>query len=139
MYSSKSVPDSTSSPVNRVSSLSPDYYGLVRFLMEPFLEEPASLKVDCEVLPTNRLVWIRLAFEGADKGRVFGRGGRNIQAIRSVLEATAQTVGQLVSLDIYGGQPSSRESLPPPQAPAPKSRTLPSPPRPSNSPRLRSQ
>jgi predicted RNA-binding protein YlqC (UPF0109 family) len=106
--------------------------------MQPFLEEPSSLKVDCEVFPSNGSVWIRLAFEGADKGRVFGRGGRNIQAIRTVLEATAQYAGQLVNLDIYGGQPSGRESFPPPQTPTPKSRSSP-PPRPSNSPRLRSR
>lgn len=35
------------------------------------------------------------------KGRVYGRGGRNIQAVRTVLAALAQTAGQSVHLEIY--------------------------------------
>lgn len=81
---------------------SPNYVELVRFLLQPFLDAPDSLIVDCEVLPSKSRVWIRLAFEGTDKGRVYGRGGRNLQAIRAVLAASAQAVGQSVYLDIYG-------------------------------------
>lgn len=80
---------------------SPDYVSLVRFLVEPFLELPESLSIDCETLHAKQRVWIRLAFEGADKGRVFGRGGRNIQAIRTVIQAVAQAAGQFAHLDIY--------------------------------------
>lgn len=80
----------------------PDYAGLVRFLVEPFLELPDSLKVDCEVSPSRGKVWVRVAFEGTDKGRVFGRGGRNIQAIRSVLEAAARLAGYSAYLDVFG-------------------------------------
>ncbi|OLP20417.1 KH domain-containing protein [Leptolyngbya sp. 'hensonii'] len=82
----------------------PDYIGLVEFLVKPFLESPDSLKVDCETSSGKPRVWIRLAFESSDKGRVFGRGGRNIQAIRTVLAAAAQAVGQSAYLDIYGSQ-----------------------------------
>lgn len=77
--------------------------------MEPFLESPDSLKVDCELSPRKARVLIRVAFEGEDKGRVFGRGGRNIQAIRAVLQAIAQATGYVAHLDVYGGQPSGRE------------------------------
>lgn len=87
---------------------SPDYAGLVKLLVQPFLESADALKVDCEIAPRPRRVLIRLAFEGEDKGRVFGRGGRNIQAIRTVLQAVAQTVGYSVHLDIYG---SSRDGV----------------------------
>lgn len=83
---------------------SPDYVGLVRFLVAPFLESPASLSVDCEKSASKGRVWIRLAFEGADKGRVFGRGGRNIQAIRMVIQAVALAAGQSAHLDIYESQ-----------------------------------
>jgi hypothetical protein len=48
-------------------------------------------------------VWIRVAFEGEDKGKAYGRGGRNIQAIRAVLEASARSVGQSIHLDVFGG------------------------------------
>ncbi|HEY9907051.1 MAG TPA: KH domain-containing protein [Thermosynechococcaceae cyanobacterium] len=89
-----------------VAQDTPDYAALVRMLVEPFLEQPSALKVDCEVSQARARVWVRLAFESADKGRVFGRGGRNIQAIRTVLGAAAQTVGHSAHLDIYGTQSS---------------------------------
>jgi predicted RNA-binding protein YlqC (UPF0109 family) len=85
----------------RADNTIPDYASLVRFLLEPFLESPNSLSVDCEKLNAQERVWIRLAFEGEDKGRVFGRGGRNIQAIRTVIQAAAKAVGQSAYLDIY--------------------------------------
>lgn len=80
---------------------SPDYAGLVRFLIEPFLESPASLRVDCEIHPRQARTWIRLAFDDPDKGRVYGRGSRNIHAIRLVLDAVARVAGQSVYLEIY--------------------------------------
>lgn len=98
MSSNKPVPETLSSSLQDAS---PDYASLVRFLVEPFLESPTSLKIDCEKSNSQERVWIRLAFEGADKGRVFGRGGRNIQAIRAVIQAAAQAAGQSAHLDIY--------------------------------------
>jgi uncharacterized protein len=80
----------------------PDYAGLVNFLIKPFLEYPDSLIIDCEQLNQKQRVWVRVAFEETDKGRVYGRGGRNIHSIRSVLQTTATLAGQLLYLDIYG-------------------------------------
>ncbi len=85
----------------------PDYPGLVRFLIEPFLESADSLSIDCETSENNARVWIRVAFEGEDKGRVFGRGGRNIQAIKTVVAAAAACAGHSAYLDVYGSQPSN--------------------------------
>ncbi len=89
---------------------SPNYVGLVKFLMQPFLETPESLSVDCEISSTLKRAWIRIAFESSDKGKVFGRGGRNIQAIRTVIAAAAELAGQSVYLDIYGSIPG-REGM----------------------------
>lgn len=89
------------------STISPEYERLIRFLVEPFLESPGALRLDCERSQSQPRIWIRIAFEGADKGRVFGRGGRNIQAIRMVLDAISKMTGCSVHLDIYGGPPSS--------------------------------
>ncbi|NJK36485.1 MAG: KH domain-containing protein [Oscillatoriales cyanobacterium RM2_1_1] len=80
---------------------SPDYAQLTQFLIEPFLESPDALRVDCESTANPKKNWIRLAFEAEDKGRVYGRGGRNIQAVRSVLSAFAELAGEFVHLDIY--------------------------------------
>jgi uncharacterized protein len=92
--------------------VAPQYDRLVRFLVQPFLESPESLRVDCEISPRTMRVLIRVAFEGEDKGRVFGRGGRNIQAVRTVVQAVAQTAGHTAHLEVFGSQgtnPPARE------------------------------
>jgi uncharacterized protein len=102
-----------SNPSNRAKATSPNYFSLVQFLIAPFLESPESLKIDCEQSNHNQRVWIRLAFEGSDKGRVYGRGGRNLQAIRAVLGMAAAKVGQSLYLDIYDDRderPKRRDS-----------------------------
>lgn len=88
----------------------PDYKGLVQFLMTPFLEFPEQLKMDVERLSAHNSMWLRVAFSLEDRGRMFGRGGRNIQAIRTVLQATAALQEERVSLDIYGESASSDRS-----------------------------
>lgn len=139
MFSSRFAPQPANKATPPGQAPMPDYAALVRFLVQPFLESPNSLKVDCEIIPSKPRVWIRVAFEGEDKGRVFGRGGRNIQAIRTVIEAAAKAAGQSVYLDIYGGIGPEREngagsyepptrSSPPRKAPVPRS-----------SPRIRSR
>lgn len=92
---------------NRPQSANPDYAEIVRFLIEPFLESPESLRIDCELHPRQPKAWIRLAFDEPEKGRVYGRGGRNIQAVRTVLAAVAQTAGQSVHLEIYEDHPDT--------------------------------
>ncbi len=95
---------------NSSNPTGPDYLGLVEFLVEPLLESPDSLSVDCEQVNNNQRVWIRLAFEGSDKGRIFGRGGRNLQAIRTVLQVAATAAGQSLYLDIYDIQSENSRS-----------------------------
>ncbi|MGF1524799.1 MAG: KH domain-containing protein [Leptolyngbyaceae cyanobacterium] len=80
----------------------PDYAGLLRFLMTPFLDSPEELRLDVEQLNGQDNIWLRVAFSSEDRGRMFGRGGRNIQAIRTALKATAALHGQKASLDVYG-------------------------------------
>ncbi|HTL90245.1 MAG TPA: KH domain-containing protein [Leptolyngbya sp.] len=114
-----------------MKTVTPDYAGLIRFLIQPFLETPDALRVDCELLAGGSRVWIRLAFEETDKGRVFGRGGRNVQAIRNTIGGIAKAAGQTVNLDIHGsGQPREEredrlprdrpQSRPSPRPDAPK-------------------
>ena len=106
LNSSSSIPQPTNKAVSlqEGSAKGPDYAELARFLIQPFLELPNSLSVDCEYSASISKVWIRVAFEGEDKGRVFGRGGRNIQNIRTVITAAAALAGHSVYLDIYGSQ-----------------------------------
>lgn len=98
------------------STTQTDYPVLVRFLVEPFLEGSDTLSVDCEANASGK-VWIRLAFSGTDKGRVFGRGGRTIQAIRTVLEMAGKAVNQSVYVEIFdengADKPAHRPKKPP--------------------------
>ncbi|QQE66663.1 RNA-binding protein [Leptolyngbya sp. BL0902] len=81
---------------------SPDFSSLVKFLVEPFLDAPESLRIDCEQNAAQSKIWIRVAFSGDERGKVFGRGGRNIQAIRSVVRATATLWGWSAYFDVFG-------------------------------------
>lgn len=83
---------------------SPDYPGLVSLILVPLLEHPETLRIDSEKTNGNQRVWLRLAFESSDKGRVFGRGGRNIQALRTLLNTAATAAAQSVYLDVYDGE-----------------------------------
>lgn len=111
MFLNRSVPQPHHSFLANSPAANPNYIGLVRFLVEPFLESPETLSVDCEISDTVKRAWIRIAFESADKGKVFGRGGRNIQAIRTVISAAAEVAGQSVYLDIYGSTTPGREGV----------------------------
>ncbi|MGG6297212.1 KH domain-containing protein [Leptolyngbya sp. AN02str] len=102
--------DSAATEIQPLTNNLPDFEKLVRYLVTPFLESPDSLKIDCEVLPRSSRVILRIAFEGEDKGRVFGRGGRNIQAVRTVLQAIAQLHQCSVHLDVYGAPSGGRDA-----------------------------
>ncbi|PZD71832.1 hypothetical protein C1752_04551 [Acaryochloris thomasi RCC1774] len=107
-----------------------DYAELVRFLVTPFLEEPDKLSIHCETY-ANGKIWVRLAFADSDKGHVFGRNGRTIQAMRSVVETAGKLADQSVHLEVFGSQTSqdsrgggrrssSRRSGDGPKKPVPK-------------------
>lgn len=80
----------------------PDYGQIVKFLLQPFLSDAAAIGIDCEYTIDRHRVWIRVAVASADRGSAFGRGGRNLQAVRTVLQAAAAMVGQSIHLDVYG-------------------------------------
>ncbi len=86
----------------------PDYEQLVKFLFQPFLSAPEAIGVDCEYTIDRQRIWLRVAVATPDRDTAFGRGGRNIQAIRTVLQAAAMAVGQSIYLDVYGHTSNSR-------------------------------
>jgi uncharacterized protein len=91
------------------STVRPNYIELVRFLVTPFLEFPGSLVVDCEISGARHRVLVRIAFASSDKGRVFGRGGRTLQAIRTVLEAAATLEEKSAYLEVFGERDTAVE------------------------------
>ena len=91
---------------NDLTAVGGDYEKLVRFLIEPFLENPQTLSVHSEVNHSNGKIWLRVAFDQGDRGKVFGRGGRTIQAIRTAVQTSAITHNESVFLDIYSDEPA---------------------------------
>ena len=80
-----------------------DYEALARYLMEPFLDKPEELKFHIESLSGGKKLWLRAAFnEEEDKGRVFGRGGRNIKAIRQTIMVAGKLEEMTVNLSVFG-------------------------------------
>ncbi|MGF1515847.1 MAG: KH domain-containing protein [Elainellaceae cyanobacterium] len=120
--------DPTLSASQQPQTTEPDYAELVKFLVAPFLTAQDSLRLDCEVSPRTGRVLLRLAIEGEDKGKVFGRGGRNLQAIRSVVQASAQLADRVVHVEVYGHSPERSSSSGEPERRRSPSR--PAPPRP---------
>ncbi len=96
------LPDAPSSLANFTTIVE-----LARFLLSPLVDSADQLHLDCEVLAGGRKLSLRAAIEGNDRGRVLGRGGRNIQAIRTILQAAAQP-GQTVHLEIFGTEPEGQ-------------------------------
>lgn len=93
------------------TAISNDYEQLVRFLIEPFLANPQSLCVHSEVNQSNGKIWLRVAFDKNDRGKVFGRGGRTIQAMRTVVQASATAHNEFVFLDIYSDDPPKSDDF----------------------------
>ncbi|MFP4134132.1 MAG: KH domain-containing protein [Halothece sp.] len=89
-----------------IGSNEPQYRELVKFLLTPLLESPENLRIDCESTNQNQRVWIRLALQQEEQGKVFGRGGRNLKAVRTILKTAAEAAQQSVYLDVYGEQKS---------------------------------
>lgn len=93
------------------SAQQPDYIRLVRLLLEPLVSAPENLKVDCETCAGGQKLLVRVAVEEGDRGRVFGRGGRNVEAVRTLLKVSAMTVARTAHLEVHGSSPpgSGRE------------------------------
>ena len=103
MATSDSAFDPTAQPVAKAPQSSEEFEALARFLMNPFLDQPDLLKFHSETLAGGKKLWLRAAFaEEEDKGRVFGRGGRNIKAVRTVLASAASRSDMIVNLSVFG-------------------------------------
>jgi predicted RNA-binding protein YlqC (UPF0109 family) len=85
----------------------PDYNALISFLLKPLLAHPEALRVDFESNSKSDRVWIRVAFDPEDRGRVFGKGGRTIQAVRTVVMTAAEEAGHSARFEVFDPNPSA--------------------------------
>ena len=85
----------------------PDYNALISFLLKPLLAHPEALRVDFESNSKNDRVWIRVAFDPEDRGRIFGRGGRTIQAVRTIVMTAAEEAGHNARFEVFDPTPNA--------------------------------
>ena len=75
-----------------------DYSELVRTLVTPLLSEPEKLEVSES--RTDEVISLTFSVHPKDTGRVIGRGGSSITAIRQVVEFAGQNNQEQVTLDL---------------------------------------
>ncbi len=73
---------------------------LLSFLARSLVDEPE--KVEVSGTEDGSRVDLELRVAEGDMGRVIGRNGRTIKAIRTVMKAASVKVGKLVNVEVVG-------------------------------------
>lgn len=76
-----------------------DYSGLVRTLVEPIVEYKDDLSIE-EVESEDGVPCVEIRVHEDDAGKVIGRQGRVIKAIRTLARAAATRVGEHVDVEL---------------------------------------
>lgn len=77
----------------------PDYRALVESIVRRLVNDPASVEVTCD-RSASGAVLVTIATSQEDVGRVIGRRGTTINAIRLVAKAAAVRSGEKVDVDL---------------------------------------
>lgn len=77
-----------------------DTEGLVRYLIESLVDVPEAVHIETEESDTS--IAFRITLDPTDVGKVIGRGGRIIKAIRTLARAAGSAEGRQVEVDING-------------------------------------
>lgn len=73
---------------------------LVRTIIMEMVADPSKVKLDVTAEPGNSHVEIYIEVGEGDVGRVIGRKGRNIEAIRTIAGAAGSMKGCSVRVDV---------------------------------------
>jgi uncharacterized protein len=73
---------------------------LVRYLVESLVEDASSVSI--EKVESGDSVRFEVSLDPEDVGKVIGRGGRIIKAVRTLARAAGSTEGLHVDVDILG-------------------------------------
>lgn len=73
---------------------------LVRYLVESLVDVPDNVSI--EVTQEGDTVRFEITLDPTDVGKVIGRGGRIIKAIRTLARAAGSTEGRQVEVDVVG-------------------------------------
>jgi hypothetical protein len=77
-----------------------DTEGLVRYLVESLVDVPEAVKI--AVTETDESISFLIELDPSDVGKVIGRGGRTIKAIRTLARAAGSTDNRQVEVDVAG-------------------------------------
>lgn len=77
-----------------------DTEGLVRYLVTSLVDSPD--KVSVEVKESDESVTYEVTLDPDDVGKVIGRQGRIIKAIRTLARAAGNSAGKQVEVEILG-------------------------------------
>jgi len=77
-----------------------DIEGLVRYLVESLVDSPETVRI--EATESGDTVRFAVELDADDVGKVIGRGGRIIKAIRTLARAAGSAEGRHVEVDIVG-------------------------------------
>lgn len=77
---------------------------LVTFAVRTLVDQPDAVQVEVREDPRGMLVAVRVA--PSDMGKVIGRQGRIVRALRQVVRAAAVRAGIRATLDIRSSEPT---------------------------------
>lgn len=75
-----------------------DIVGFVDYVVRALVDDSAAVKV--ELKKTNKAQIININCNRADIGKVIGKGGKTIMAIRSLVSGAASRISQQVSVEV---------------------------------------
>jgi hypothetical protein len=78
-----------------------DYTDLTRFITEHIVADKAAVMVSA--VPRGRTTIIEVSVAEEDMGKVIGKGGRNIEAIRAVVRAAGLRKHERVQVELADG------------------------------------
>lgn len=71
---------------------------LLRTLISPLVEHPEAIQI--EEADGERGVTLSLRVHPDDMGRIIGKGGKRAQALRSIMKAKGNSLGERIFVDI---------------------------------------
>jgi predicted RNA-binding protein YlqC (UPF0109 family) len=77
-----------------------DSEAVVRYLVESLVDAPESVEIT--VTEEAETIRFEIALDPEDVGKVIGRGGRIIKAIRTLARAAGSTEGRMVDVEVVG-------------------------------------
>ena len=77
-----------------------DFAELTRFIIERMVSVPGAVSV--KAIPRGRSTIVEVDVDETDKGKLIGKSGRNIDAVRAVVRAAGLRAHQRVQVELAG-------------------------------------